>query len=256
MTAQPQTISNDLINRLNVIRVSGRRPNDIEVMRLKRDAESLKKLSPVDAYIILGGLECLLGNLEECQKYHDISLQHEFSVNTLNNYASSMVTLGESKKTLELLERANNLSTGDLSTLDRYLSTAWDYCQFRLSAKLLQEWKKLSPRKEHVLANETQLEELCRAATTLDISECKMLEICECINKFLCSNKIPHKAFTNRVYWDRNAPIITKILFVDTKDDDQISKLNLDLTSYLVEHLENLASEKFVVLFDMEITEK
>ena len=65
MTAQPESILNQLVDQLSEYAKSNTKPDEFTFRRLKNEATTLMKVNAAEGAMIRGMIACLEGDLEE-----------------------------------------------------------------------------------------------------------------------------------------------------------------------------------------------
>lgn len=242
----PKTKSDELIDRLNAYSPDDT-VDELTERIIRNEADKLAKIDAVSSYVALGALECLLGNVDECEANHQRSIKLNRSSHTLSNYASSLNNLGMYGKALDYFNQACQIDPDNLDLLNKYVTTALDVCQFSLARSLLLKQDRLDqdvPRldKERVLY-------LADVADSLGLTDDITLPICTAANSFLKHAGYRGISYTHDVVWDGDLPIISYYNTIKASDEKLIS-LNVEFSSYLAEHVEELVSDKFVLFFE------
>lgn len=116
MRPQPQSRFSELIDKLEDLREQGGTSREIEIKRLKRQAEELKSSDPAAGFSLLGMIACLEGDFEEMHRCHRISLQYSNNdAVDLGNYAVSLMSCGQLGDSLQYAKRAHDASQRDLA---------------------------------------------------------------------------------------------------------------------------------------------
>lgn len=111
MTHKAETISNDLIAKINGYVEEGVRPTEFEIMRLKREANQLKASHAFESYMILGMISSLTGNYEDAIKNEELALKINPTSWWANiNHSISLCRLGKSSDAVEFAEKALDLA--------------------------------------------------------------------------------------------------------------------------------------------------
>ena len=67
MTAQPESILNQLVEQLSEYAKSYTKPDEFTLRRLKNEATMLMKVNAAEGAMIRGMIACLEGDLDECE---------------------------------------------------------------------------------------------------------------------------------------------------------------------------------------------
>ncbi|MEI6542146.1 MAG: hypothetical protein WCL60_01405, partial [Methylococcales bacterium] len=105
MTAQPESILNQLVDQLSEYASSNTKPDEFTLRRLKYEASSLMKINPAEGSMIKGMIACLEGDIEECEKQHGISIKINHDPIFVQNYALSLSRLGKNSYAYQLITK-------------------------------------------------------------------------------------------------------------------------------------------------------
>jgi len=105
MPAQPDSTLNKLIERLSGYAKDHTKLSEFTVRHLKNEANILMKVNPAEGAMIKGMIACLEGDLEECEKQHEISIKLNHDLIFVQNYASSLSRLGKNKYAYQLIKQ-------------------------------------------------------------------------------------------------------------------------------------------------------
>jgi len=102
----PASKFNNIIKQINDL-ASKDEKDEFTARRISRDAHSLMKVNPQQAYSCLGMLETLMGNLHESRDYHRLALeQNPESAIDNYNYAASLYRLGLFKEAANYADKS------------------------------------------------------------------------------------------------------------------------------------------------------
>ncbi len=91
MTLQPETIGNQLIGKLNSLRTSNQDISAFEIAAIRREAKKLLDVDAFHAYVVLGAIACVEGDIEAMIENHEKALRISYDDDlALRNYASSL----------------------------------------------------------------------------------------------------------------------------------------------------------------------
>jgi tetratricopeptide (TPR) repeat protein len=90
MAPAAETIGNQLIDKINDAFSNGQ-VNDFVIANLKKEATNLIQVDPVEAYTVLGAIECVCGNRDRMIEHHRRALRlSSENVFALTNYSTSL----------------------------------------------------------------------------------------------------------------------------------------------------------------------
>jgi hypothetical protein len=111
----PQTKFDTLIERLNKLKLQGGSSLELEVKRLKREAEMLKTADPSAAFTTLGIIACFEGKISDMHRFHKNALVHSSEAPLhLLNYAVSLKACEFPEEALKYAKAAYEKSQTDL----------------------------------------------------------------------------------------------------------------------------------------------
>lgn len=111
----PQTKFDTLIERLNKLKLQGGSSLELEVKRIKREAETLKTVDPAAAFTTLGIIACFEEKLSDMHRFHKNALAHSSEAPLhLLNYAVSLNACGFQEEALKFAKTAYEKSQTDL----------------------------------------------------------------------------------------------------------------------------------------------
>jgi len=119
MTVQPQTLANELIDKLAGFAGSEKKPTEFEFAVLKREAKKLESIDPAESAMCLGMIACLEGDVEECKKQHEKSIRIGRAINYYVNYCWSLTQFGLIDDYYQCLEVAVHEYPGDPELLSK-----------------------------------------------------------------------------------------------------------------------------------------
>ena len=111
----PETTFNTLMQRLNELKRQGGANFELEIKRLKREAEKLKEVDPAAAFTTLGIIACFEGNIPDMHKFHKSALVYG-SEDPLHfaNYAISLDMCGLLEEAFQYAKTAYEKSQTNL----------------------------------------------------------------------------------------------------------------------------------------------
>jgi len=116
MRLQPQSRLSELIDEIEDLRDQGSASRELEIRRIKKQAEEFKVSDPAAGFSLLGMIACLENNLEEMHRCHKISLQYSNDAAVdLGNYAVSLMSCRLLEDALYYAKRAYDVSASDLA---------------------------------------------------------------------------------------------------------------------------------------------
>ena len=117
MTAQPESILNQLVEQLSKYAKSYTKPDEFTLRRLKNEATMLMKVNAAEGAMIRGMIACLEGDLDECEKQHGISIKLNHDPIFLQNYALSLAGLGKNSEAYGLIKDVLNQQQNSLDII-------------------------------------------------------------------------------------------------------------------------------------------
>ena len=112
----PQTKFETLIRRLNELKAQGGTGLELEIKRIKREAEKLISVDPAAAFTTLGIIACFEGKISDMHGFHKNALIHSGEDDPLHlaNYAISFKRCGLLEEALQYAKKAYAKSQTDL----------------------------------------------------------------------------------------------------------------------------------------------
>lgn len=101
------TKTSNITDQINLLSKSSA-INEMDVRRVKRDIEQVKKVDLAEYYMLLGMFHSVIGNENECRDNHEKSLRLSSEAILLANYALSLKRFSASENVLDLFLRAFN----------------------------------------------------------------------------------------------------------------------------------------------------
>jgi len=121
--AMPQSKFDSLIVRLNELKRQGGIGSELEIKRIKRDAETLKPVDPAAAFTTLGIVACFEGKTSDMPQFHRNALAYSGGNDPVHlaNYAISLHMCGLQEEALRYAKKAYEMSQTDLERRRRAL---------------------------------------------------------------------------------------------------------------------------------------
>lgn len=125
MNAKPATTFNKLITRLNEIKLGDECQSELELARLKREADKLRTADPVEGLTALGIIACFEDKIADMHHFHQAALALSQNPIYQINYAISLTSCGIWEDALKYAklgyERCKNDPALRLEALDTLL---------------------------------------------------------------------------------------------------------------------------------------
>ena len=122
----PQSKANKIIVALNEMGRSGQ-TDELKLARWKREAGQMKQSGQVSpAFIILGMIACLEGDMEQLRAHHLNAIRHApDSIDAVRNYAVSLKKSGLLQESLEYFKRAHQLDQSNKHCLNDVIKSLY-----------------------------------------------------------------------------------------------------------------------------------
>jgi len=142
--AQPKTKYEEMLENLNRISRSSD-VNKLQLTRIKKEAEKMKKYNLAEAFALLGIISCLEHDIESMNSNHKNAIEYEDSTRMRLNYATSLINAGKYddayKIVIELYAKGNKENTISLDMLIQCTFFLDMHDEFNNYTKL---WKELT----------------------------------------------------------------------------------------------------------------
>ncbi|WNF45803.1 hypothetical protein RHP75_15670 [Pseudomonas sp. SG20056] len=124
--AQPQTVSNDLIERLNALNELDSSPTEFQVASLRRDIEALKRVDLATGLMVYGVFHACFGNLEDSVDCHTRSIAASGGqARFYENFAVSLKRLGRFIEACDIYLEALRRDPGNKFLLLKFANTTF-----------------------------------------------------------------------------------------------------------------------------------
>lgn len=125
MSPVPSQVTIDVINHL-VLEASMRPLYPLELMKLKKAAESILDAIPATAHSVFGVVACLQGDEKKMRHEHELSIKlNPSDSNILKNYSRSLFEHGYVSEAIPYLVKSVELAPEDLDNIDVLLRYAY-----------------------------------------------------------------------------------------------------------------------------------
>lgn len=147
---QPRSKASDLLNRVNAL-AGAPDVDDLQLARIRRDAESLKAHDPAGAFTVLGILSFLQRDIPAMRHQHGMACkladaERYFEVCT--HYAISLMNAGLAWEAMEQARNIWEARPDDLAALDLYLDAAFTSLHLATADSLIREREKRQPGRD------------------------------------------------------------------------------------------------------------
>lgn len=148
MQAQPQTKTNEIIERLSLVKIrSKENVSSFMFKSFHRDAKNLVKVCPSEGYMVLGVLSCLEFDDEQMHAFHRNSITLSSGGNQeYLNYITSLEVACLWKEAFDISTEAFNKEKNDIERLTWVLDHGENIFHFHQIDQYLKLWDKLSPK--------------------------------------------------------------------------------------------------------------
>ncbi|MGD9732838.1 MAG: hypothetical protein AB7U45_11710 [Desulfamplus sp.] len=151
MLQAPKSKFSELIEVLNTL-IPGKKDNQFQLIRIRKEAEKLKQSNPSEAFALLGMVSCIEQDIESTHKNHMNALHYENSLRQKNLYAISLFKLDLFAHAYQyFVEIYQTTEKIDLETLDYLIRCAFLLDKDDEFNNYLIQWEKLNLHK-HCLA--------------------------------------------------------------------------------------------------------
>lgn len=233
MEPTPQTLSESLIDRLNSLSKKNLHEIELELSRLKRDAEKLLNVNPFVALMILGGIARIKGEYELMVKHHKSALTYNpTDYHALYNYATSLAMSwnysGATEQYLKIL--ANHAPTVEvLNMLIQTFVLAGSYVKAKHA---LDKYSENSSEDNDALRDDVI--KMNNFIKSVDIQESEIEQYAELMNNIMSK----HNIYPERVeLWVTDDEDMVRNVVIKA-NSEQLFKYNDEL-------IENLSQAKF-----------
>lgn len=140
--AAPES-AKDLLSIIASYEAVGSMPESI-VAQIRHTAEGMKNSAPVNAFIVLGVLECALGKVQTMRENFENALkQSDNSYVVSANYASCLAEMGFSEEAAQHIDEVLDRGTNDPLALRLLLNTAYSSFLYPQLMRIIDLYKKL-----------------------------------------------------------------------------------------------------------------
>jgi len=143
----PLEKSTDLLNRVNAL-AGTPDLDELQLARLRREAESLKAHDAQGAFSVLGILSCLQRDIPAMRQQHEMACKlagGDRYLNACTHYAISLMNAGLAWEAMEQAHKVWEARPDDLSALGLYLDAAFTSLHLATVDHLIGEWEKRQP---------------------------------------------------------------------------------------------------------------
>jgi len=147
MKPQPEPKANRLIKRINRLSLE-KTKSPFAIKSIKREATGLIKSDSRRAYMALGMLACLEGEIGEMRDYHENALRISSDYSTNFNYATSLSNNGFFQEAQKYALIAHEKEPSDIDCLSLIIKDNVAKGRFREAFDWLEKFKKVFPDKE------------------------------------------------------------------------------------------------------------
>jgi hypothetical protein len=143
--AAPASKAKEIMETLRLM-ASAEDLDDFSLRKLERDAAQLKKADAASAYMVLGAVAALRGNVEDVRRHHRASVTVSGgSTDAYRNYVVSLAAVGEMDESFNVASEAYKRFPGDAAILADVIDTALWSARFREGRDLCRHWKRSFP---------------------------------------------------------------------------------------------------------------
>ena len=227
-SAAPQTKAAELFERLQALKAST--VSDMELQRLKRDAEKLLQSDALYAYMALGAIAVLRLDDAGVHANFRAALGLEKGEVVYHNYATALARIGDFDSALPWFEKTHQFLPEDLTSLADFIQCAFNAGELSMAKELLAEWKKRQPEKAFRLSDAITDAHTFLAASK--ISEITLKKIHHTVFELLRANNIPYDSLAINVIEDGSAAMYDLDVEVPAPAVN-VSQLNITLANIL-----------------------
>ncbi|WP_152221623.1 hypothetical protein [Pseudomonas sp. SCB32] len=233
--AVQQTKGNDLTDRLNSLAKQKGRPSEFEMHALKREIEQVKKANPAEAYMLLGMLYSISGDIEQSIESHQRSIKASGDIVEYMNFGLSLRRLGKSSDSITPLLQAFDASlTADiLSELLNAMIYSGDFSKFE---NVIERFSKANP--EHDIAQNKDVKSIMRIRKNLaraNIPESEFKIAMGLVESIIVSNGyLPDASVVLPGMFDGVNHVYTEI-DIDSPSAEELTRLNNLITEAIIE---------------------
>lgn len=225
----PQTINNELLNKLEVLYAMDGPLNEFEIRSIYRQAEHLAARDAAAANVIKAGLEALQWNKEAAYRLMDQAIRLEHSSNTLFNCSLNCKFVNDFDQSTNYIKKALKVSPNDLQTTQALVDVLANCGRFKEACEAAAEGAKrgLSLDGLSVVTN------IANDVNSLGISEARLIFEINAADYVLTDNKVRRR----EIIWKKHADpdggqcLVLKIEFSGDFEDE------IRLESQLAERL-------------------
>ncbi|MCL4525144.1 MAG: hypothetical protein M1492_01365 [Gammaproteobacteria bacterium] len=101
---QPASKSNEIVDKINGMVLRGVRSNELEIQRLRREIEKVRRIDAAEGFMLEGMLAVFLHDADAVKSAYEKSVRRSGGDPLiLENYARSLFLLGDSHKSVEIV---------------------------------------------------------------------------------------------------------------------------------------------------------
>ncbi len=230
MSAAAETIGNQLIDKVNLAFSNGR-VNDFVIASLKKEAANLLQVEPVEAYTVLGAIECVCGNREKMLENHRKALRlSNDNIFALTNFSTSLTNSWMLDEQLELL---TDMEKREISLDQTLVQLGYNRAlvgDYESAFKAAQRYFNLIGEDEHL--GRHLMETILIAHDFIQSNDLNIDEVskyCELMNQAMVTNNYA-PSFLD--VWLTPEENIVRDVLIEI-DDSELSKLNEDFFELL-----------------------
>jgi tetratricopeptide (TPR) repeat protein len=233
MKLHQNTISSDLVGKLQSYSDSDIAPDDFAIARFKKDISALMTKDPQVGYMVSGIFYSLLGDFDKSDRDHKKSLNYGANAIVYSNYVVSLSKARQYKSAYAISMEALKKLPGNISLVSSAIMTSYSLGKISEVINLFEEYKKLAVNEdicEHISFVVSEAESLKSSGVDLD-------ELSIAFDLFL--DILDHKSVAieelDIAPYDGEYSIFVRV----GASPEVVSKLNDDICDVLIELDEN-----------------
>lgn len=177
---------------------------DLEIARIKREAEKLTKVDAYGAYSALGALSSLRFEVDDCISNHERAIALSSEPESFINYAMSLFHMSMINEALDKMRHAYEADPSDLKVIEHLIAWTRDSGRFNECSSWVSEYKKRQSDLARIdsIFNIPLISSMKKRIDDLGYTDDEVAAFISCVHEVLLNNKVARKAIGVAEYDD------------------------------------------------------